>query len=952
VIVALPLHHGNIIMPERRFLLFRRPLVSLFFVFLLFSLLSVPFGCGLETLDNSSFDSRSSFLQQTSLEGTLLVDVADDFDHHRSWMVYHLREKWSGRLVRLQGTLGVTKLQTPYGSQTLQAHQRGLETGDLVRLTGAFVQEKTTSAKTPPLFQMQSLKVERTALSLQKPLQRLKLPGTHWLFGQNTPAPLLNTAATIKRAVAVVIVNLQDKKAFNSNRTYLEELVYKKNNDVYDKATFGMLQFTQDADGNNKPDIYGPFTLKDNSTVNCFANYRRWQNEAIALGEKAGVDFSGHNHIIFMIPNLKSCKFAGIAAVGNIRAKGPYPVSIRTEGSSPRVTSHELGHNIGLRHASIDPNNDGKHNTKSVKEEYGDYSCLMSVKLANFNAPHMLELRVFDRTPKSVLHLKAGKSTVKLYPLLADPTKVAGPQVLVFPNFKLFRNYVLSFKTGRYYDRVINSAYKAGVSIHTQRFTRVGQTLFVKALKSGATFKDSNGIEIKQLRKDPKNAFVELSINIPGPGAGCKKAPPVLTAITPTIKAGIGLFSNLRFQVENKNSGDCGTSLFALSPKLPGKYTLSSNLYAKQQVTLAPGGKIIVTVGVVNDGTSGKVTVELSDIFPGGQAPVSQSAQVNVDPNVPTSPILRGYSVNGTQAQLFWTPSIDKTGLIRYQVYRQLNGAGSFRSLSGTSVNVRKLLDGRIPAGTTAVSYYVTAINRSNNRSKPSNIVALRLKSTDPASEPLELKAALDRGDGVLTWKAPKDASSGVKEYVVYHRVDGGKFQRLSTTDSLQYRHSKLPFVSNSYYVTALTGNGKESKPSNTATLNNPDKSSPSAPGELKATLINNDNDVELTWQAAQDRESGIKEYVLYRKLGDADAFEKLATVTTLNALLHLDKDGSLWRYPLLRDRFRPCWKPLESQQYRIGRAKRHNPTHRPFGIEGHPGEWKERKARLERVHR
>lgn len=853
------------------------------------AMVSIWAGCG-PNLEEAQRPLQASATD--TLEGVIEVSVADDFVNHKHWYVFHLHEAKTGRVVQLELAPGQTMLQINNQQHRFSTLPRDLYTGQYVRLQGSFLSQATQASPQAPLqaktspyprFQVGQLKLN-LATQIEAALQQVA-PTLSGVFGSpikppsfNPITPILNTGAPIQRTAVVIIVNLKDKNAFTTDKKRLEDLVFVKNNDVYDKATYGMIQFLPDADGDKKADIFGPFTVNDTSASNCRSNYKKWESEARTLATKQGVDFTKYNHSIFIIPNLGSCGFAGIANVGSLSPTARSSTSIRSEGSQPRVVSHELGHNIGMRHSAIDPNNDGKWNTKSTGEEYGDHSCFMSVKLANLNAPHMIELGVFDRFPKNVVNAKAGTTKFKIYELLDDPTKVAGPQVVIFPNLALSRNYYLSFKKGQYYDKAANAKWKTGVSIHTHTFTRSGQTLWVKTLKDGEVLTDSNKIEIKQIKKDANNAFVEVEVKIPGPDPACKPVQPTFTMRATTPRSyGIGKNAFASFEVENKNPAICGNTIFALSVTLPGKYSVSSNRYLRQEFVLAPGAKRGLSVNVINDGISRDVTVTLSDAFPGVLKAQSLKFRVNVDPDLPTTPPnLTGKILSPTSVQLDWDPSTDKgSGLGTYRVYRQLEQTGNFVYVAGASATKTTATDTRVPTGTKIATYYVQASDKAGNLSQESNKVTLRFGSKTAPTPPLNLRAKKVGADGLLEWQVPLDQSVGIKEYNVYHKIGSNPFKKLATATKPTYTHKNLPAGTNSYYITATDANNKESKPSNTAMINTQDKTPPSTPTKLTAALINSDKDVELKWTASTDA-GGILEYTIHRRVGTSGAFQEV----------------------------------------------------------------------------
>ncbi|MCB9641405.1 MAG: hypothetical protein H6727_21095 [Myxococcales bacterium] len=409
-----------------------------------------------------------------------------------------------------------------------------------------------------------------------------------------------------------------------------------------DKATFGLIQFLSDLNNDGQADIYGPFTVNDTSASNCKSKYSSWGTEAKQLAAAQGIDLSAYNHIMHIVPNLSSCEWAGVA---NLGGQNFY---IRTGGGDARVISHELGHNLGVRHAAKDTNNDGAHNSSSTSEEYGDYSCFMGIQLRNLNAPHMVQMGVWDRYKQQVVAAKTG--TYKIYPLLLDPSTAPGPQVLYLPRADKSRFYYLSFKTSLHYDKSMNASYKTGVSIYTHTppgYTSPPVSYYVKTLVDAGTFSDAaNGITIKQIKKDPADAYVEVQITLTPPAVDpkCQRAQPTLTAPTSPVAAGKNKVTSLSFTLKNNDNADCPATLFGMTTQLAGGYQLTNlgNTVRSQvfnQNFSAPQGSSSFRVYVMNDGVSRDVTVSVADEFQGTHQPVTAKVRIEVDANPPTTPL-------------------------------------------------------------------------------------------------------------------------------------------------------------------------------------------------------------------------------------------------------------------------------------------------------------------------
>ena len=92
------------------------------------------------------------------------------------------------------------------------------------------------------------------------------------------------------------------------------------------------------------------------------------------------------------------------------------------------VLAHELGHNFGMHHSTVDYENDG-----TIDSEYGDSTCPMgsAFDYAMFNAAHQYDLGWFDNYPSSVTTVTQS-GVYNIAPLEADPGNISLPQLMRF----------------------------------------------------------------------------------------------------------------------------------------------------------------------------------------------------------------------------------------------------------------------------------------------------------------------------------------------------------------------------------------------------------------------------------------------------------------------------------------------------------------------------------------
>jgi fibronectin type 3 domain-containing protein len=239
-------------------------------------------------------------------------------------------------------------------------------------------------------------------------------------------------------------------------------------------------------------------------------------------------------------------------------------------------------------------------------------------------------------------------------------------------------------------------------------------------------------------------------------------------------------------------------------------------------------------------------------------APASAQTLDATPPTIPQG--LVAEAVSTQQVNLVWNPSSDpESGIAGYLVYR--DGAGLVGSAEDTAFQDQGLEPG------TVYTYRVSAVNGDgleSDRSAPASARTLDDVDPTPPPAPDDLGAqAVSPSQINLSWTAVQDPESGVSTYRIFRDEEV-----VGSTSSTSFSDTELqPITTYSYQISAVNGDGFESEKSNEAsatTLAAPDSTPPTTPTGLTAQAASQ-TQINLAWTAADDPESGVASYNVYR---------------------------------------------------------------------------------------
>ncbi len=669
------------------------------------------------------------------------------------------------------------------------------------------------------------------------------------------------------RHAVILLVDLQDVKISTRYTTQqIADLMYtgaSSVRDLYLQSSLGQLNFVPDTDNNGQPDVFGPFLVNYSYSPANTCDYITWTNAAEAAAQAAGIDLSPYQHRIFVLPHysdIPACTFSGRTYVGC----NTWCRMWITEGGSPMVYAHELGHNLGLAHAGTDPENDG-----IINNEYGDYSDPMgsSRDWHMFGGPHVDRLGWYEAYPGSIVTVtQSGDYTIEALSAI-PPVIPITPRVLKVqrPNNQGF--YYMSYRQPVGYDVSIPSPYTQGVNIH--RYwgpTAAAQTSFIQSLTNNQSFLDDDtGIQVTQTGASPNSVSVHIEM--------CVGQAPTVT-LTPASQAlRPGDPASYTVTVANQDGGNCPTGAFTLSytGAPPGALTPAS-----LQLSPGAGGTAtltLTTTGMASNAYSLQVQAANSNSGAGAMPPTGAGgAALIVDNDPPTPPTgLQGYANSQGWITLGWNAASDTlTGIQSYAIYRDGVFRANTSNLSYTDSTT---------APNTTYSYTVKATDGVGNVSPTS--APLSIFSTCYANTPivtLSPASLIVKPNGGASFNISvtnNDSTNCAPTTWTLSRIDAAGGTLTPTSLPLNPGQSGTATLTvatataGAFTVVAQAADNDGVEPNHAqsgtgSTMLMIDGAPPTPPTNLQGS-IDAQGRITLSWSAATDVPSGVEYYRIYR---------------------------------------------------------------------------------------
>jgi M6 family metalloprotease-like protein len=400
--------------------------------------------------------------------------------------------------------------------------------------------------------------------------------------------------------------------------------------------------------------VVGPVTLASdfNKDANgaSYCDYYGMANAAMAAVDNQ-VDFRQYSRVQLIVPPNGACGWAGVANVGcrtqSTAGDGTFTASsawqradtMQSRGSAVQLSTHELGHNLGMSHASsrdfgTEPL--GALGSAGTLSEYGDpHSTMGSWNFGFYAASHAANQLTWLAAGANYLTVESsGTYTIQNY-----EARPAGLKAL-----KVRRGtgndawlWIESRQNTGLYSAALNSALFTGALIHYQDATTGGKSHLLDFSSGSGSFA-SAALQAGQTWTDPYSN-VAVTVNAVTPGAltltvnygatPCTQAAPTVTAAPTAVATEYGTSTKFIVTVKNNSSSGCAAETFNLSSTAPSGW---SQAYAAGALTVNPGqqAQTDLTVGVPAPHALGTYTVTGSATSAASAKAASASESVTV----------------------------------------------------------------------------------------------------------------------------------------------------------------------------------------------------------------------------------------------------------------------------------------------------------------------------------
>jgi chitodextrinase len=472
--------------------------------------------------------------------------------------------------------------------------------------------------------------------------------------GETSTTGGVTPAVTGTKSVAVILLNFSNDTSQPWTTATVNGVVFNNANSVnayYQDSSDGQLSLAGDT--------FGWYTIgSDNSGC----QYSTWATQARNAATAAGVNLSLYQYTVYAFPSASSCGWAGLAYL-------PGTASFINGSMTLRVVAHELGHNLGVHHASSESCTNASNvrvtlSSTCTSSEYGDpFSVMGSASTRLHHNWHRAQLGFTN----------AGQTITTSGNYLLAPADSGGtPRLLrIARSDGTYFQFEFRQPTGIFDNFSVSDPAVNGVTIRiAPNPTTIVQSQLLDATPDTSTFSDAP-LAVGRTFTDPFTGMQVTTTAVSGSGATVNvqfapdtQAPTVPTNLTATAKSSSSIA--LAWTASTDNVGVAGYKILR-----GGTQITTTTATSFTDTGLSPGTAYSYQV-IAYDAANLTSTP--------AQAGATTFTNDTQPPSAPTN--LTASVSKSTGVKLTWTASTDNVGVTGYRVLR--NGV-QVVAVAGTS---------------------------------------------------------------------------------------------------------------------------------------------------------------------------------------------------------------------------------------------------------------------------